>query len=206
MTKQPLKLVVDRFLAVYDHASPANRELGSIWYSSAAQAITGANQLTPMEATVTSVLSPRISWEENIALAKWVLEGCLGERPVRSVMFNRLALARRVISEWDDGEGIGKFIVERKAPKTFWFAEALRGTDWAVVIDRHIIDIALDRYQARPDGIKYSEYEFLERCLQVAAERRQIAARTFQSIIWNHWRESKQAGVHHQQQQLGGFE
>lgn len=173
---------------------------GLQWYEDALE-IVGHGKLN---AIVTAILSPRISWEQNLVAAKTWLEG----KPDWSIPVHTFGeKASRVMATWEEVEDpFTKYIDPRRAPKTHFFARAIYGDETVVVVDRHIVDAAFWEWGAIATRlhlrINLTEYARIAATLSQAAEQYKLTPAMAQSLIWHHWRESKKTRVDPRQPSL----
>jgi hypothetical protein len=144
-----------------------------------------------------------MTWEDNLKAA----QGWLSGQPDYALPVPAFAdKADLILAQWPTlkrGEDpFDRFIHPTSAPKTNAFARAIAGDTNAVVIDRHMIDMAYDQYQALRGHINYKQYVELATAFREAAATHKTAPAIAQSITWHHWRESKKQHIHYAQTRL----
>lgn len=185
LTRHQLSAVRHRIIDTYRSATPEQVRLGRQWYSAAHDI---ALELDPHDveraAGVIAALSPRLSWELNVRMARQAY--LLGE--ARGGMGHSCRSATRILrgEHWSD---------VLRGPKIRAFAASIIDPDTSgvVVIDRHALSIALgrkvsDHEQGRILGRK-GAHEVFGDAYRWAAERVFDTPTATQATTWLVWRE-----------------
>lgn len=167
--------IVLRILKTWWKATASDIEAGARWYPKAGELATSlATREVPREnvAAVIAALSPRTSWERNIAGAVALLKsgpqaardlGCIGRN---------VETARRA-----KREGFAAL----NGPKTSAFARNIAGDREAVTVDVWAMRVAdLDEDKLGRKGV----YDAIAHCYRLAARRVGVDPATMQATTW----------------------
>tara|TARA_R110000782_G_C14738237_1_gene405907 strand:+ start:478 stop:1059 length:582 start_codon:yes stop_codon:yes gene_type:complete len=134
---------------------------------------------------VISVLSPRMQWNANKKQA--ILLIASGNCKSMNVPKEK---ARKILCETDE-----KRILEIiKGPKTTNFYLNIRypARSDRVTVDRHAIAITLGRTATDAElSLSLNQYQFIEKCYIMVANRLNLAPLHLQSITWQTWKRIK---------------
>ena len=179
-------------LAVYDRATEDDRIAGLQWYARAMNiACAIADGDLAKGAGVIAVLSPRVDWAHNIALAQDCFEGKFAGH--YTACLNKAA---RIIAGEPAREVVaGKW---RRANKTTAFFDCIvsSGQTEAVCVDRHALAVLFGRI---PSDDVYRQlfsnvggrYERAARMYRKAAAQVGLYPAQLQAICWCCWRREK---------------
>lgn len=183
-------------LAVYAHATPAERIAGAGWYPTAehgcrvwAEAY-GVHPFTV--ASVIAALSPQCEWTSNLRAALNMVSGANGphvgqSRPLQA----NVTKARRILAD----NALSPDAYMREGHKVRAFARNLQGDANAVTIDTHALQIALGSPVASARVDKRSAYDCFTRAYTRAALSAGIAPSAMQAITWLTWKRLYPSGV-----------
>lgn len=166
-------------LAVLDTATPEQLDNGMSWYARARD-IAGEFPSMVHGAGIIAALSPMLSWDRNIVLARQAFEkgiasGCLG---------SSCAKANLILQGHDPRTVLGGDKV-----KSFWHNIAFVDSD-RVTIDRHAYDIAMGKRNTENDrpALKGRRYEEFAHAYRLAAKARDMHPYQLQAVTWEVWR------------------
>jgi hypothetical protein len=170
-----------RLATIYAAADPATRKAGREWYPRAgrlAAEIAAEFDYPPkVAAAVIAVLSPQVTWAENLQLARDAFAAKRNRRPLAGTFGRNLAKAAAII----DGEPIADNLGAR-APKVRAFFANICGRRDAVTVDRWAARAADGRETfAELRGRNYDAYADAYRR---AAELVGVPPRTLQATVW----------------------
>jgi hypothetical protein len=171
-----LNAMVTRFTAYYDGATPDQVNRGLTWYPNACDLATMLGDGdSRMGAGLIAVLSANKRWRENVRLAEDATRG-----HVHGHVSQVLAKVQAILQGTDPMEVLPMEF------KTGQFFLAILGDPDAVVIDRHVHDIAAgEPYGERNRGLSNARrYSAISLALRTAAFQRKVSPRDFQSVIW----------------------
>lgn len=171
---------------VYRQGTPNEHMQGTQWYSQAhALAVELDPNMPSRAAAVIAVLSPMMSWDRNVALARDVYAGkparCLGSNANKAAMLMAGAEPNDVLS----------------GPKVraFWRAIANPNDPDAIVIDRHALSIAagsaLNDQQIKSMLRPQSAYGQVVKLYANAARIVNVSPVALQATTWVIWRRMK---------------
>lgn len=169
-----LEAITTRFLAYYDGATKWQRARGLAWYPVAHDLALMLGDLKT-GAGLIAALSANKRWTENVRLAEDASNGNIHGHTGRT-----LGKVRAILEGTDPAEVLPMDL------KTGQFYLAIMGDPEAVVIDRHIHDIAAgETYGDSYRGLSAKRrYQSISLALRTAAYRRNISPRDFQAILW----------------------
>lgn len=179
--------IADRIDAIYALATESERLDGRAWYGAAhsiARSVTIGADLKSIEhgAGIVAALSPRCSWDENIARALTFADG-----DDVGALEDGLDKAEAIGNGADPAEVLGG----RKV-RSFW--RNIVGHSAFVTVDRHAVAITYDRPLSNRE-IKILErpgaYQYVAACYRAAARRHGIPASELQAVTWLAWRRLK---------------
>lgn len=170
-----------RILAEYRQADTISIAGGLTWYTVAQEIAENLAAGTPytidQTASVLACLSPRTTWEANVAAARAALQAhATGASPL-SVSYEgfrvNMVRAFRILDghKWQGG------------PKTGPFRDAILGDSDAVVVDVWAYRAACRQDPPR-NGIKKSERTIIVEAYRQAARIAGIEPRTMQAVVW----------------------
>lgn len=177
------RATVDRIVATYSRATPADIEAGARWYADGQILAVGLSERAGVSvetaAAVISHLSPRTRWGRNVAAATALLT--TGDTKGTGAMRENVRRARSALTSSDP-------LSTLKGPKTRRFALNILGDRNAVTIDIWAVKAALG---PQSDAVRVSEqlhragrYEALEHAYRVAAARLGVDPTTAQATAW----------------------
>lgn len=186
-----LDACVGRILATYGRATPADLVAGAAWYGDASDVVTAVATAGGFSrecaAAVIAHLSPRTTWQRNIAGAKAFAAGFKGP----GVMQANYDRAWKAYVEYLAGRDPLDTV---KGPKTSAFALNLLGEQYAVTVDVHAARVALCDDYARGELGAYDwialtlnrkgVYGAVEFAYQRAADMRGVTPQAMQAITW----------------------
>lgn len=175
--------IVSQLLKLYSNSTLEDREKGSQWYPQARRIITalsleyGINERTI--AAMVAVMSPQISWEQNIRVVKDILN-----RYPPSVGFKaNQRKAQRILS--DSATELDGYM--KDASKVRAFFANLCGDYGVVTLDGHAIQAALDDITIVKGLKKAANFTLQSYYIQAASQVDEVPA-TFQASIWVTWK------------------
>lgn len=172
--------MVKRLLALYDRAAPQQRERGLVWYSeahAAVQALSATGPYTVHQAAATvAVLSPRLRWSVNLALAHHaIVSHQRGARVRPPAVFGSSWSKAMAILDGDDAALSGA--------KVRCFYSCLLGDQNAIAVDTWAARAALGKEIPNASWVA-RHYSTLERAYRQAAKCRGVPPREFQAVVW----------------------
>jgi hypothetical protein len=185
---------VRNILAVYDDASPSEKEEGLGWYRTAntfAKGIASESDVSVRAACgVIAALSPQVSWDRNQVIARQVITAgsCVGQTGANVDKAKRIIEGDRSGMNWNEPLDI------LGGPKVRSFYRNMVFPDIAttVTIDRHAVAIALGGVEAGKEETKKlnrkGAYEQFEEAYRQAAVRRDVLPHECQAVAWVTWR------------------
>lgn len=167
-------------LTVLDNATAEQRESGLTWYENAHQIAAESGDVR-MGAGIIAALSPMMSWDRNVALARrtWTdgkASGALGRN---------VAKADSILNGADPLDVLGGLKVRS------FFLNILDPSDpTPVTIDRHAYDIALGERNTENDrpSLSNKRYAHLSDQYRLAAAEVGLVPNQVQAITWEAWR------------------
>jgi len=172
--------VVDRIVATFDRATPADIEAGARWYSDGEEhvdALVKVGNLPTREhaAAVLAHLSPRTTWARNVSGAYLL---ATGSEPTACIGAN-VDRARTAIASEDP-------LSTLNGPKTKRFAWNLLGYRQAVTVDVWAARVALGEGDDDPERTlgAVGVYDAIEHAYKLAARRRGVDPTTMQATTW----------------------
>lgn len=209
MSTYPLTRNVTR---TFRQATPEQREAGREWYARARRLAVELADSLPADhlhhgdveraAAVIAVLSPRTSWRENINLARQAYAiaaepwGWLVQRFELPTMRGSVRKAARLLCHTDPAETI----VSGPKVTAFYRTIADPSDRYAVVVDRHAYDVAVDRVSdddERTRNLAGKRYEAVCALYRNAARilsresGELITPAMVQATTWLVWRETR---------------
>lgn len=181
-TPKQRRQLIDNILAVYDRATPAQRESGMNWYTHAHQLAEMVGQGDVRKgAGIIAALSANTSWKQNLSMA---LEAGAGN-PVKGLPLS-LSKANRIMQ----GEAPAAVLGKGQKTQSFYRNIYRPNVSGPVTIDRHAHDIArgevwgdVNRGLSTP-----TRYDLLVNAYRVAAAARHVRPHQMQAVTWEVWR------------------
>jgi hypothetical protein len=172
--------MAERLGRLYADAPDSARADGAEWYATArltCHALAADGHYTPAQvAGIVAALSPRVSWEQNVAAAYRIIEA--GRRAWPQPMVAGTGSNRRkawsIACGGDPAEILG-------GPKVRAFFANLTGDDHAVTVDVWAALAALGRPVATIRGAQYLE---IADAYRMAARDAEITPRELQATVW----------------------
>lgn len=172
-----LETVVRRILRTFDRATKSDVERGARWYDDAAQLVASlSTREVSLEqaASVLSALSPRTSWERNVAGATALLKS--GPQAALDLGCTRANVEKARRAKRD-----GLAVFGPTSPKTGRFARNFLGDREAVTVDvwaMRVVDL--------DEGLltRKGAYDAIEHAYRLAARRRGVEPATMQATTW----------------------
>lgn len=186
---QTMTPTVANVLAVFDAATPDQREAGMTWYARAYEAAVALDPTNPERAVgVIAAVSPQKEWTQNLALAAraypqmHLSDGTLGAN---------VAKANRILA----GEAPLDVLGGEKV-RAFFEGIVSQGATDTVCIDRHSFDIAVgvrneNKGRGQVQRVKSGNGGYAE-CAEVtleAARQRGVSGAQMQAVTWEVWRD-----------------
>lgn len=179
-----LETAVRRILRAFDAATPANVEAGVRWYDGASEIVdavaAAGNVSREHAAAVIAHLSPRTTWQRNVAGAFGLVtgtgtHGCMGANVARAI----------------GALGSADPLSTLHGPKTAAFARNITGDRDAVTVDVWAVRVALAPAWSRGSGSdaetilgRSGVYAAVAHAYRVAARRRGVDPTTMQATAW----------------------
>lgn len=172
--------VTRSILRSYRSADAVTHAAGSEWYPAALSMVTALSAGTPYDihscARVVAVLSPSVTWEQNLALARNCLQVHAHGGAPGSVLAYRPANVLRAFRILD-GEQV------TLGPKTGAFCDAILGDAGAIVLDRWAIRAGIPAFTGERDLLA-DERRTLLAAYRSAARIAGVSPRTMQAVVW----------------------
>ena len=179
------KRVVNNILSIYDQC-----ERPTQWYHDANKFARNLSKLTGISTAkvcgVIAALSPLKSWDENKIIARMYLTG----GPFKHTAAMK-AKADAILAGSGEYQEICEILNGNKI-SAFFMNLYFPGEVDNVTIDRHALAVALGRtIEDNEAQITTKQYQFFERCYQIAAKKSNVTPMFMQSAVWERWRELK---------------
>lgn len=129
-----------------------------------------------------AALSPLKSWSQNKVLTIDAITG-------KKVKHTRVQVAK-VDKILGSGMDVGEITTTLSGLKTMAFFRNIIGDDTVVTIDRHAVNLALNKLVY--NSMSTSVYNFLSGCYKVASSVVSVRPHELQSATWFSWREKNQ--------------
>lgn len=194
--EQPNEEQVENILDCWTTATDADRGAGAHWYDSAhayARGLSDVHKVSvDLAAAVIAVLSPRVSWTLNQVNAEELL--ATGSCPATFDRSERKCQAILAAGTPEVGYSFGYrlYPTSVNGPKVSRFYRTIRepNTSDCVVIDRHAVDIAVNRKGASEKLNLDTERQYrpYEAAYLEAARRLNIRPHVLQAATWVSWR------------------
>lgn len=209
-TSTPVRTSTKNITSTFRQTSQADRAAGRDWYRRARLL---AEELDPdnveRAAAVIAVLSPRLSWEKNVELARLAYRwhGVRWPNQTPEALAERwpglrgnAVKAFRILGGEDPDD-----VVSGPKVRAFWHTIVDPSDPRAVVVDRHAVDVAAGRVL---DDCTRGLLLGRKGAYDAVADQYRRAARVIsketgeawspaevQAVTWSHWRASKQGIV-----------
>jgi hypothetical protein len=198
---------------VFREASPDQREAGREWYGRATRLAAELATSLPTDhrhygdtdraAAVIAVLSPRLNWRENVAMARqayamthgpWAFLVSTYTNALPTLRINARKAGRLLATDEDTTD-----IVSGPKVTAFWRTIADPTNPWAVVVDRHAYDVSVGRVtdnDERMAGLRGKRYDAVCDVYRRAAvilsreTGETITPAIVQATTWTVWRET----------------
>lgn len=178
----PLTPSASHVLAELSRADANQHAAGMDWYADAHSLALTLNSRNVAEASaVIAALSPQLSWDRNVVLAKRAYDGTLdgGCLPASIVK------AHRILAGETPLDVLGGLKVRS------FYANIVDPTDSiTVTVDRHAVDVAVARRLGKASpGLTPKRYAAWSAAYREAALDKGMLPQQMQAITWTSWRE-----------------
>lgn len=178
MQRDSVPNMVTRLVRIYRNAGDTSEAV--VWYGNAqnvAKDLAAGSPYTVRQcAAVIAVLSPRITWAQNVIAARTVVDSHAQGVPVESVKVSGFGRnVREAYAILDGKPFVG-------GPKTGAFYRAIMGDDDSVTVDVWAYRAATGR--DCPNGVPAKEHGAIDAAYRQAARRLSLSPRELQSIVW----------------------